>query len=61
MAYVVTTEGEPPQRRETATAALELARELQAKKKVSSVEITDRDGAPLTMAQLEKLSEKELI
>jgi hypothetical protein len=50
----------PAQRRETATAALELVKQLQAEKK-PNIKITDRTGAALTVPDLEKLSGKENI
>jgi len=50
----------PAQRRETATAALELVKQLQAEKKLD-IKITDRTGAVLTVPELEKLSGKENI
>ncbi len=50
----------PAQRRETATAALELVKLLQAEKK-PNIKITDRTGAVLTVPDLEKLSGKENI
>ncbi len=50
----------PAQRRETATAALELVKQLQAEKK-HDIKITDRTGAVLTVPDLEKLSGKENI
>ena len=46
--------------RETATEALELIRELK-KKNIAILEVKDRDGAVLTLPQLEKLSDKENI
>jgi hypothetical protein len=46
--------------RETATEALELIRELK-KKNIAILEVKDRDGAILTIPQLEKLSDKENI
>jgi len=46
--------------RETATEVLELLRELK-KKNIAILEVKDRDGAVLTIPQLEKLSDKENI
>ncbi len=46
--------------RETATEALELIRELK-KKNIAILEVKDRDGAILTIPQLEKLSDQENI
>ena len=46
--------------RETATEVLELIRELK-KKNIAILEVKDRDGAILTIPQLEKLSDKENI
>ena len=46
--------------RETATETLELIRELK-KKNIAILEVKDRDGAILTIPQLEKLSDKENI
>ena len=63
MAYAITHETDkaaPAQRRETATAALELIKLLQAEKK-PNIKITDRTGAVLTVPDLEKLSGKENI
>lgn len=63
MAYAVSygaEKTEPAQRCETATAALELVKQLKAEKK-ENVEITDRTGASLTVSDLEKLSGKENI
>ncbi|HEY8138013.1 MAG TPA: hypothetical protein VIF61_09225 [Methylocystis sp.] len=63
MAYAITNETDkaaPAQRRETATAALELVKQLQAEKK-QDIKITDRTGAALTVPDLEKLSGKENI
>ena len=48
------------QHRETATETLELIQELK-KKNIPILEVKDRDGAILTIAQLEKLSDKENI
>ena len=66
MAYAIThgtDKAAPAQRRETATAALELVKQLQAEKKktVQDIKITDRTGAVLTISDLEKLSGKENI
>ncbi len=58
MGYAITHETDkaaPAQRRETATAALELVKQLQAEKK-QDIKITDRTGAVLTVPDLEKLS-----
>jgi hypothetical protein len=63
MAYAIThgtDEAAPAQRRESATAALELVKQLQAEKK-TNIKITDRTGAALTIPDLEKLSGKENI
>ena len=63
MAYAITHGTDPAvpaQRRETATAALELVKQLQAEKK-PNIRITDRAGAALTVSDLEKLSGKENI
>lgn len=63
MAYAITIGTDkaiPAQRRETATAALELVQQLQAEKK-PNIKITDRSGAALTVSDLEKLSGKENI
>ncbi len=63
MAYTITTgtdKAEQTQRRETATAALELVKQLE-REKDAKVKITDRAGAQLTEADLEKLSGKENI
>jgi hypothetical protein len=63
MAYAIThgtDKAVPAQRRETATAALELVKRLRAEKK-QDVKITDRTGAVLTIPDLEKLSGKENI
>ncbi len=63
MAYTISTgndKAEQTQRRETATAALELVKQLE-KEKAAKVKVTDRAGAPLTRADLEKLSGKENI
>jgi hypothetical protein len=48
------------QRCETATAALELVKKLQAEKK-PNIKISDRAGATLAVSDLEKLSGKENI
>jgi hypothetical protein len=48
------------QRCETATAALELVKKLQAEKS-PNIKISDRAGATLTLSDLEKLSGKENI
>lgn len=45
---------------ETATAAFELVKELQAKK-TPSIKVKDREGNALTIADLERLSGKENI
>ena len=50
----------PAQRRETATAALELVKQLHAEKK-PNIKIIDRTGAVFTVPDLEKLSGKENI
>ena len=63
MAFAITQGTDPAmpaQRRETATAALELVKQLQAEKK-QDIKITDRTGAVLTVPDLEKLSGKENI
>jgi hypothetical protein len=63
MAYSIMTGTDltvPAQRRETATAALELVKQLQAEKK-PNIKITDRAGSPLTVSDLERLSGKENI
>ena len=63
MAYAInygTDAAAPTQRCETATAALELVKKLQAEKR-PNVKIQDRSGAALTVADLEKLSGKENI
>jgi len=63
MAYAITHGTDPAvpaQRRETATAALELIKLLQAEKK-PNIKITDRTGAVLTVPDLEELSGKENI
>ncbi len=63
MAYTINhgiDTGVPAQRRETATAALELVKKLQDEKK-PNIKISDRNGAALTVSDLEKLSEKENI
>jgi hypothetical protein len=63
MAYAITHETDkaaPAQQRETATAALELVKQLQAEKK-QDIKITDRTGVVLTVPDLEKLSGKENI
>ena len=61
MPYTITsgTEAEV-QSRESATATLELVRELETKK-IPNIKVSDRDGISLTVVQLEKLSEKENI
>jgi len=48
------------QYRESATEVLELVKELQAKE-APNIRVTDRDGVAVTIAQLEKLSDKENI
>jgi hypothetical protein len=63
MAYAITYGTDvaaPAQRCETATAALELVKQVQADKK-PNIRITDRSGAVLTVPDLEKLAEKENI
>ena len=63
MAYAIISGGDVgalAQHRETATAALDLVRELQAKN-VKNIKVTDREGKPLTIADLERLSGKENI
>ena len=63
MAYAITCGTDvaaPAQCCETATAALELVKQLQADKK-PIIRITDRSGAVLTVPDLEKLAEKENI
>jgi hypothetical protein len=63
MAYAITHGTDPAvpaQRRETATAALELVKLLQAEKK-PSIKIADRTGAVIAVPDLEKLSGKENI
>ena len=63
MAYAITHGADaaaPAQRCETATAALELVKKLQAEKR-PNIKISDRSGAALTVSDLEKLSEKENI
>jgi hypothetical protein len=63
MAYAIISGGDVgalAQRRETATAALDLVKELQAKN-VKNIKVTDREGKPLTIADLERLSGKENI
>jgi hypothetical protein len=63
MAYAITfgiDASAPTQRCETATAAIELVKKLQAEKR-PNVKIHDRIGAAITVADLEKLSAKENI
>ena len=63
MAYTITSDndkGGQTLRLETAPAALERVKQLE-KEKAAKVKITDRAGAPLTEADLEKLSGKENI
>ena len=63
MAYKIThgTEtGVLAQRRETATATLELVKKLQAENK-PNIKISDRNETALTVADLERLSDKENI
>ena len=62
MAYAITHGTDPAvpaQRRETATAALELVKLLEAEKKKPNIKITDWTGAVLTVPDLERLSGKE--